>query len=154
MSTSEKTAADLIILALALFAAGRFAGTALMRFVAPLKLLAAFGLINIVLCTVAAIAGGTIGVGALTLASFFMSIMFPTIFAASIRGLGDLTKLGSSLIVMAIIGGAVFTAAMGLVSDATGQIRLAMLVPLACFAVVAAFAAVMRRGGQAEPALT
>src|SRR5207302_1252714 len=91
--TPEKTAADLIIAALALFAAGRFIGTALMRVVAPLRLLMIFGLVNVVLCAVAAIAGGTAGVGALTLASFFMSIMFPTIFAASIRGLGDLTKL-------------------------------------------------------------
>src|SRR5947199_1538515 len=151
--TSEKTAADLIIVALALFAAGRFTGTALMRFVAPLRLLAIFGFINIVLCAVAAIAGGVVGLGALTLSSFFMSIMFPTIFAASIRGLGDLTKLGSSLIVMAIIGGAVFTALMGIVSDATGHIRLAMLVPLACFVAVAAFAVVMRRGRETEPAL-
>jgi FHS family L-fucose permease-like MFS transporter len=151
--TSEKTAADLIIVALALFAAGRFTGTALMRFVAPLRLLAIFGFINIILCAVAAMAGGAVGLGALTLSSFFMSIMFPTIFAASIRGLGDLTKLGSSLVVMAIIGGAVFTAAMGLVSDATGHIRFAMLVPLACFVAVAAFAMVMRRGPEAEPAL-
>ena len=153
LGTSEKTAADLIIVALALFAAGRFTGTALMRFVAPLRLLAIFGFINIVLCAVAAIAGGVVGLGALTLSSFFMSIMFPTIFAASIRGLGDLTKLGSSLIVMAIIGGAVFTAVMGLVSDATGHIRFAMVVPLACFVAVAAFALVMRRGREAEPAL-
>jgi FHS family L-fucose permease-like MFS transporter len=150
--TSEKTAADLIILALALFALGRFTGTALMRIVAPLRLLALFCLANIVLCAIAAIAGGVIGIGALTLSSFFMSIMFPTIFAASIRGLGELTKLGSSLIVMAIIGGAVFTAVMGLVSDVTGHIRFAMLVPLACFAVVAAFAAAMRRAREAEPA--
>ena len=147
--TPEKTAADLIIVALALFAVGRFTGTALMRFVAPLRLLAVFGTVNVVLCAVAGVIGGEIGVGALTLASFFMSIMFPTIFAASIRGLGDLTKFGASLIVMAIIGGAVFTAAMGLVSDATGHIRFAMLVPLACFVVVAAFAASMRRAAQA-----
>src|SRR5438445_4683509 len=80
--TSEKTAADLIIVALALFAAGRFTGTALMRFVAPLRLLAIFGIVNIVLCAVAAIAGGGMGVGALSLSSFFMSIMFPSNFAA------------------------------------------------------------------------
>jgi FHS family L-fucose permease-like MFS transporter len=56
--------------------------------------------------------------------------------------------------VMAIIGGAVFTAVMGLVSDATEHIRFAMLVPLACFVAVAAFAMAMRRGREAEPALT
>jgi FHS family L-fucose permease-like MFS transporter len=151
--TPEKTAANLIIAALVLFALGRFTGTALMRFIAPLRLLAIFGLINILLCAVAVIAGGVIGVGALTLSSFFMSIMFPTIFAASIRGLGDLTKLGASLIVMAIIGGAIFTAAMGLVSDVTGHIRFAMLVPLACFIAVAVFAASMRRVREAELAI-
>ena len=150
--TAEKTAADLIIAALVLFAVGRFAGTALMRFIAPLRLLVVFALANIVLCAIAAVAGGKIGVGALTLSSFFMSIMFPTIFAASIRGLGDLTKLGSSLIVMAIIGGAVLTAVMGLVSDVTGHIRFAMLVPLACFVVVAAFGAAMRRSLEVERA--
>ena len=101
----------------------------------------------------AALIGGTVGTAALLIASFFMSIMFPTIFAGSIRGLGDLTKLGSSLIVMAIIGGAVFTNIMGLVSDKTGQIRFAMLVPLLCFAVVGAFAASMRRARAAELAI-
>ena len=111
------------------------------------------GIVNIGLCAVAALIGGTVGTAALLIASFFMSIMFPTIFAGSIRGLGDLTKLGSSLIVMAIIGGAVFTNIMGLVSDKTGQIRFAMLVPLLCFAVVGAFAASMRRARAAELAV-
>lgn len=138
--TPERTAANLLILALILFMAGRFAGTALMGRIAPLKLLAVFGLINAVLMTVAVAIGGLAGVAALTLSSFFMSIMFPTIFAASLRGLGPLTKLGSSLIVMAIIGGAVLTAAMGLISDQSGAIRMAMLVPGACFVAVAAFA--------------
>jgi FHS family L-fucose permease-like MFS transporter len=81
-----------------------------------------------------------------------MSIMFPTIFAGSIRGLGDLTKLGSSLLVMAIIGGAALTPLMGKLSDMTGHIRLAMLVPLACFVVVAWFAKLMR-DWEAEAAL-
>ncbi|HEX8936733.1 MAG TPA: glucose/galactose MFS transporter, partial [Sphingomicrobium sp.] len=80
----------------------------------------------------------------------FMSIMFPTIFAASIRGLGDLTKLGSSLIVMAIIGGAVFTNLMGFVSDRTGHIRFAMVVPLICFVAITGFAARSRAAAQAE----
>ena len=138
--TPERTAADLLIVALVLFMAGRFIGTALMGRIAPLKLLAAFGLINAALALIAVVVGGLPGVAALTLTSFFMSIMFPTIFAASLRGLGPLTKLGSSLIVMAIIGGAVLTAAMGLISDLSGAIRMAMLVPAAAFVVVAAFA--------------
>lgn len=145
--TPEKWAASVLIVALALFTVGRFTGAALMSRIDPLRLLAAFGLINTLLCAIAAVLGGTVGAGALLLSSFFMSIMFPTIFAASIRGLGDLTKLGSSLIVMAIIGGAVFTALMGAISDATGLIRIAMLVPAACFIVVAGFARTMMRAG-------
>ena len=144
--TSERAAADLLIVALVLFMAGRFIGTALMARLAPLTLLAAFGLINAALALVAVTVGGLPGVAALTLTSFFMSIMFPTIFAASLRGLGPLTKLGSSLIVMAIIGGAVLTAAMGLISDRSGAIRLAMLVPAAAFVVVAGFAWKRSRG--------
>ena len=144
--TSERAAADLLIVALVLFMAGRFIGTALMARLAPLRLLAAFGLINAALALVAVAVGGLPGVAALTLTSFFMSIMFPTIFAASLRGLGPLTKLGSSLIVMAIIGGAVLTAAMGLISDRSGAIRLAMLVPAAAFVVVAGFAWKRSRG--------
>jgi FHS family L-fucose permease-like MFS transporter len=146
----ERTAADLLILALVLFMAGRFVGTALMGRIAPLTLLAVFGLINAALMLVAVGVGGVAGVAALTLTSFFMSIMFPTIFAASLRGLGPLTKLGSSLIVMAIIGGAVLTAAMGLISDQSGAIRVAMIVPGLCFLLVAAFA--RSRGGDAEAA--
>ena len=138
--TPERTAAALLIVALVLFMAGRFVGTALMGRIAPLKLLAAFGLINAVLGLIAVTAGGLTGVAALTLTSLFMSIMFPTIFAASLRGLGPLTKVGSSLIVMAIIGGAVLTALMGLISDLSGAIRLAMIVPSAGFLVVAGFA--------------
>lgn len=138
--TPERAAADLLIVALVLFMTGRFVGTALMGRIAPLRLLAAFGLINTALGLIAVVVGGLPGVVALTLTSFFMSIMFPTIFAASLRGLGPLTKLGSSLIVMAIIGGAVLTAAMGLISDLSGAIRTAMLVPSAAFLVVAGFA--------------
>jgi FHS family L-fucose permease-like MFS transporter len=68
-----------------------------------------------------------------------MSIMFPTIFVLTLRGLGPLTKSGAAMIVMAIIGGAAFTAIMGVISDKTHSIAIAMLVPAACFAVVALF---------------
>jgi FHS family L-fucose permease-like MFS transporter len=80
-------------------------------------------------------------VGALVATSFFMSIMFPTIFVLALRGLGPLTKSGAAMIVMAIIGGAAFTALMGLISDQTHSIANAMFVPAACFGVVALFAA-------------
>jgi MFS transporter, FHS family, L-fucose permease len=65
--------------------------------------------------------------------------MFPTIFALSLKHLGAHTKLGSSLLVMAIIGGAVFPAIMGYISDAS-NIRYAFLVPFACHLFVLYFA--------------
>ena len=71
---------------------------------------------------------------------FFMSIMFPTIFALGLRGLDDEErKAGSSILVMAIIGGAVLTAVMGAISDHAG-IHNAMVVPVLCFLVVLGFA--------------
>jgi FHS family L-fucose permease-like MFS transporter len=150
--TGERTAAELLIVALVLFMAGRFIGAALMGRIAPLRLLAVFGVVNAALMLVAVTVGSLAGVAALTLSSFFMSIMFPTIFAASLRGLGPLTKLGSSLLVMAIIGGAVLTALMGLISDESGAIRMAMLVPGACFLVVAAFGWSRQASPEAIPA--
>ncbi len=89
------------------------------------------------------------GLAALVATSFFMSVMYPTIFALSLRDLGTLTKAGASMIVMAIIGGAVLTMAMGLLSDIAGTIRAAMLVPALCFVVVALFARAMGRSAAA-----
>jgi FHS family L-fucose permease-like MFS transporter len=74
------------------------------------------------------------------LTSFFMSLMFPTIFALGIKGLGENIKLGGSLMVMAIIGGAVFTPIMGLIADKKGSIALAMMLPLICYVVVTWYA--------------
>ena len=135
----EKAAADMLFAALVLFAVGRFIGTALMSRIAPAMLLALYSGIALVLALIAAAAGGQAGLYALVAASFFMSIQFPTIFALGVEGLGPLRKLGSSLIIMAIIGGAVLTGAMGWLSDRT-SIATAMLVPALCFAVIGGFA--------------
>jgi FHS family L-fucose permease-like MFS transporter len=137
---SQREAAGLLTGALILFTIGRFVGSALLVRISGARLMLAFAAINALLCIVAAALGGAIGVGALLLSSFFMSIMYPTIFVLALRDLGPLTKPGASLIVMAIIGGAVLTAAMGLVSDQTGTIKAAMLVPAVCFVVVGLFA--------------
>jgi FHS family L-fucose permease-like MFS transporter len=139
-SLGTRDAAWLLTLSLGLFMAGRFVGSALMTRVSGARLMLAFGIIDAALCLVAVTVGGWIGVAALVASSAFMSIMYPTIFVLSLRGLGPLTKSGASLIVMAIIGGAALTALMGLLSDLTGTIRAAMLVPALCFAVVALFA--------------
>jgi FHS family L-fucose permease-like MFS transporter len=144
--TSQKLAANYLTACLVAFMVGRFAGTALMRRISPTRLLASFAAINVLLCAAAVANLGHVGTYMLIVTSFFMSIMFPTIFAVGVDGLGDAErKLGSALIVMSIIGGAVLTAAMGAVSDA-GGIQLAMGVPLVCFAVVFIFARQSRRG--------
>jgi FHS family L-fucose permease-like MFS transporter len=135
----ERTAASYLTAALVLFMIGRFAGAALMGRVRPDRLMAAFAAAAASLCVVGALAGGQTGLLALVGASFFMSIMFPTIFALAISDLGPLTKLGSSFVVMAIIGGAAVTALMGWVSD-NSSIAIAMLVPAGCFGFVLAFA--------------
>jgi FHS family L-fucose permease-like MFS transporter len=135
----EKTAAGYLTASLVCFMIGRFVGTALMNRFSPTRLMATFAAINIGLTLVAALVGGQLGLYALAATSLFMSIMFPTIFANSLRELGPLTRTGSSFLVMAIIGGAVLTAIMGVVSDASA-INYAILVPTICFAVIGWFA--------------
>lgn len=123
------------------FMIGRFSGTFFMKYIKPAKLLGIYALINIVLIAVAILAKGHIAVYALMAVPFFMSIMFPTIFAMGISGLGEETKIASSFIVMSIVGGAIFPFLMGQISDATGgNIQLAYIVPALCFAVVGFFA--------------
>ncbi|HEU0276290.1 MAG TPA: L-fucose:H+ symporter permease [Rhodanobacteraceae bacterium] len=145
--TPERRAADFLMASLVLFTLGRFAGTALMRRVAPQHLLAGFALANVLLCALGVGAPGMVGLLALVAVSFFMSVMYPTIFALGVDGLGDAErKFAASLLVMAIVGGALPTALMGALSDAFG-IAHAMLVPLGCFAIVALFAWRQRRTG-------
>ena len=78
------------------------------------------------------------GLYALVAASFFMSIMYPTIFATSVRGLGPLTKTGSSLLVMSIVGGFVLTNLMGIILD-QASVRAAIIVPTVCFIFIAIY---------------
>ncbi|MBP7514742.1 MAG: L-fucose:H+ symporter permease [Flavobacteriales bacterium] len=140
----EKDAAYLLSIGLLLFMAGRFIGTALMRWIAASTLLAICALLNIALVAMAVLTDGYIAVGALLGAELCMSIMFPTIFSLSIDGLGHDTKLGSSLLVMSIVGGAVVPPIMGAISD-RHSLRFAYLAPLVCFVVVLLFARVVRK---------
>jgi FHS family L-fucose permease-like MFS transporter len=139
-ATPEKTAAYLLSGSLFLFMAGRFIGAALMQRIAAARLLLIFAGVNIALCAVAALSSGWIAVGALGLTSLFMSIMFPTIFALGVRDLGPRASIGASLIIMAIIGGAIVPPLMGVIAGAAGGLHIAMLLPLVCFAAVALFA--------------
>lgn len=137
---SEKTAGYLLTTTLAAFAVGRFASSHLMKRISPNKMLGFFALTNIFLLAFGISRPGWAGMIAILLTSFFMSLMFPTIFAIGIKDLGSHTKEGASLIVMAIIGGAVFTPLMGVAFQFTKSMALSMCVPLLCYVVVAAFA--------------
>ena len=137
--THDKSAAHYLQMHLIGFMIGRFAGSAIMKNVAAPKLLSIFGFGSLTCLLVALFAFGSVPVWAIVLLGFFHSIMFPTIFALSLKDLGPYTKLGSSLQVMAIIGGAIFPALMGLISDRT-NIQHAFIVPLLCHAYVLYFA--------------
>lgn len=136
---AERDAAGYLAIALLCFMLGRFLGTLLMKFIAPNRLLAIYSIFNIGLLAIAIAVGGFTSIYALIGVEFFMSIMFPTIFSLSIQGLGAQTKLGSSLVIMSIVGGAIFPVIMGRISDVS-SIQTAYIVPLVCFIVVLFFA--------------
>lgn len=136
----EKHAANFLKLHLLGFMLGRFGGSAMMKHVAPSRLLSAFAMSALTCLTVVLVGSGAAPIWALVLLGFFHSIMFPTIFALSIKHLGPHTKLGSSLLVMSIIGGAIFPAVMGYISDLS-TIRYAFVVPFLCHLYVLYFAA-------------
>jgi FHS family L-fucose permease-like MFS transporter len=121
------------------FTVGRFFSTWLLRFISGSTLLGIYAGLNAVICAFAVLKPGWLGVGCLIAVSFFMSMMFPTIFALGIKGLGTHTKTGGALIVMGIVGGAVITLLMGRTADVAGVAR-AYLVPAACFLLVALYA--------------
>lgn len=139
-SVDEKTAGYYLGVYGLLFMIGRFAGTAIMRFVKPEKLLSIYSVACILLSSIAIFTEGKFVVLALGGLGFFMSIMFPTIFSLGIVGLKEETKPASSLIVMAIIGGAVFPVIMGNIIDRSGDnIQAGYIVPLLCYFFVLYF---------------
>jgi len=140
MNLGEKPASYLWgSIAMVGFMVGRFAGTFLMRYIKPQTLLLLYALINILLLVIALNTSGKIAAYSVIAVPFFMSIMFPTIFALGIKELGEETKMASSLLVMSIVGGALAPLGMGLISDATGSMQKAYIIPLLCFIAVAWF---------------
>jgi len=137
--THEKVAARFLQAHLLGFMLGRFSGSAIMHKITPSRLLSIFAAGSLLSLTIILLGSGAPTVAAIVLLGFFHSIMFPTIFALSIKNLGPYTKLGSSLLVMSIIGGAICPVIMGRISDAW-NIQRAFLVPLACHAYVLYFA--------------
>jgi len=136
----EKVAGYFLTGTLVAFGVGRFSASYFMRFVKPNVLMGCYGLANIALVATGILLPGWIGLWAVFFTSFFMSLMFPTIFALSIKGLGVNTKIGSSLIVMGIVGGAVFTPLMGLLFEYSKSMATAMTIPLACYVFITWYA--------------
>lgn len=136
---SERTAAHYLTGVLIAMMIGRFVSTPLMRYVRPSLMLGIYGVCNAVLMLLAVVRPGMMGAWAVVLSGFFISVMYPTIFALGLKGLGRNTKLGGSLLVMAIVGGAIFPAVVGLIAKHTGSLALGYVVPLAGFVGVAIY---------------
>ncbi|WP_022822768.1 L-fucose:H+ symporter permease [Hymenobacter norwichensis] len=136
----EITAGNYLAVYGLLFMVGRFIGTALLKYIASQKLLSIYAIVAMALCAVAVFGDGAYVIYALGGLGFFMSIMFPTIFALGIAGLGDDTKPGSSWLVMSIVGGAIMPYLMGSLIDLRGDnIQIGYLIPLVCYLVVLLF---------------
>ena len=131
----DKAAGYMLTGTLAAFAVGRFSSAWLMRHFHAQAMLVVYSAINVVLGIVAIVHPSWIGAMCLLTTSLFMSIMFPTIFALGLKGMGEKTKTAGSLLVMAILGGAALTKVMGILADKSG-LQAAYLVPILCFAGV------------------
>lgn len=121
-----------------MFMVGRISGSYIMKYFDPKKLLAIYAFINILLMVVVIVGLGMISVVCLFGSYFFMSIMYPTIFAVGISGLKENTEKGSSLIVMAVAGGAIIPMLMGYIAD-IWTMAIGFLIPLVCFSVILTF---------------
>jgi FHS family L-fucose permease-like MFS transporter len=135
----EKKAGLLLAGNFAMFAIGRFASAYVMGYFSPARLMGAYGVINVLLLMVAIFHPSAAGMWCVFLTSLFMSVMFPTIFALGLKELGPNTKIGGSLLVMAIVGGAVLTPVMGLVSEWAHSLAVGYSVPLVAYICIALY---------------
>lgn len=141
---TDQGAAYLASLGFIFFLVGRFTGSLLLGFAPAHRVLGIYGVLNVAACGLVVLKLGWVSVAAVFLSYFFMSIMFPTIFALGIHGLGGRAKQASSFIVMAIMGGALLPKVMGAVGDHYGMSR-SFAVPLVCFAIVAGYGLTWQR---------
>jgi FHS family L-fucose permease-like MFS transporter len=135
----DKAAGYMLTGTLAAFAVGRFSSAWLMKHFHARLMLVTYAVINVVLCLAAVVDPSWMGVGCLLTTSLFMSIMFPTIFALGLKGMGEKTKTAGSFQVMAILGGWALTKLMGMLWHARG-LQAAYLVPVVCYVAVALYA--------------
>ncbi|WP_118196011.1 L-fucose:H+ symporter permease [Albibacterium indicum] len=141
MPKNDEQAASLILAigGMGAFFIGRLSGSYFMKFMAPQRLLALYAVVNTILVVIVILDIGWVSVFSLFTTYFFMSIMFPTIFALGVADLGTLTKKGSSFLVMAVAGGAFCPPIMGLIADHS-TMATAFIVPVFCFAFIAWYA--------------
>jgi FHS family L-fucose permease-like MFS transporter len=152
--TPEQIAGFHASFALVLFMLGRFLGTYLMSKMEARKVLTYYCIAAVALIALAFVLGGLAAVVCIMLAYFCQSIMFPTIFALATKGMPPAEqKLASSLVIMAIVGGAVLPPVAGLLSQAGGM-GMALLVPLVCFGYVSYYAWWSRNGGFSRRGVT
>ncbi len=133
------------ILGMGLFMVGRMLGSYTMKFLRPERLLALCGVGAAAAMLVVILVAGLPGYYALFVCLFFESIMFPTIFALALRGLGEHTKMASSLLIMTIVGGAVAPLAMGKIADTMDSMSVAFLIPMLCFVVIMLYAGLYKK---------
>jgi FHS family L-fucose permease-like MFS transporter len=138
LGISNKGASNLASLGFVCFLVGRFTGAGLLKRFAAHRVLGLYGLLNVAATFIVFLKLGWLSVACVFLSYFFMSIMFPTIFALGISGLGGRAKRASSFIVMAIMGGAILPKLMGAVADRFDMSR-GFIVPMVCFAFVALY---------------
>jgi FHS family L-fucose permease-like MFS transporter len=136
---TDKFAGLLLTLALIIFGIGRFGSTGLMQRFSPSSIMTAYGLTNAALLLLAIVYPSWTGLIAVLITSFFLSVMFPTIFAMGLKDLGPNTNIAGSFIVMAIVGGAVLTPLMGWISQTQHSIAKAYMVPLLCYCGIALY---------------
>ena len=139
LHVSDAGASTLASAAFGCFLFGRITGAGLLKKFSAHKVLGFYGVMNVLCCLLIFANLGWVSVACVFLSYFFMSIMFPTIFALGIFGLGDKTKKASGFIVMAIMGGALLPKLMGRIADDYNMCR-GFIVPAFCFAFVAFYA--------------
>jgi len=149
LSISDKGAATLASLGFVCFLVGRFTGAGLLKKFPAHKILGLYGALNVITCLLVFFKLGWLSVICVFLSYFFMSIMFPTIFALGIFGLGARAKKASAFIVMAIMGGAILPKLMGYVADKFDMSR-GFIVPMVCFGFVAFYGFNWPRFSKAE----
>ncbi len=136
---SPEKAAYMLSLGFLFFMSGRFMGSLFMSWFSPRMMLGIYAIINTAAMALVMLGLGWPSLVALYLNYFCMSIMFPTIFALGLKDLGGMTKKGSSVLVMTIVGGAICPVLMGRIADLSGM-ATGFVVPLVCFAFIAWYA--------------